>query len=123
MSRRLRELYALARFGQARVGVGQALGMGGDPPPRLLDGAIELLQFDEPIQIRRHVEPVCLRWRLRRTAFAWHASRSPLTGKGWWARQDSNLGPTDYEPAALTAELRAPGAVRNVRKWKGQTEK
>src|ERR1700752_3630260 len=25
-----------------------------------------------------------------------------------WARQDSNLGPTDYEPAALTAELRAP---------------
>src|SRR5690606_23316821 len=23
------------------------------------------------------------------------------------ARQDSNLGPTDYEPAALTAELRA----------------
>src|SRR5215467_6809200 len=24
-----------------------------------------------------------------------------------WARQDSNLGPTDYEPAALTAELRA----------------
>ena len=29
----------------------------------------------------------------------------------WWARQDSNLGPTDYESAALTAELRAP---RNV---------
>ena|SRR5438132_13704418 len=26
----------------------------------------------------------------------------------WWARQDSNLGPTDYESAALTAELRAP---------------
>jgi hypothetical protein len=25
----------------------------------------------------------------------------------WWARQDSNLGPTDYESAALTAELRA----------------
>ena len=24
-----------------------------------------------------------------------------------WARQDSNLGPTDYESAALTAELRA----------------
>ena len=21
---------------------------------------------------------------------------------GWWARQDSNLGPTDYESAALT---------------------
>src|SRR5579859_468777 len=26
----------------------------------------------------------------------------------WWARQDLNLGPTDYESAALTAELRAP---------------
>jgi hypothetical protein len=26
---------------------------------------------------------------------------------GWWARQDSNLGPIDYEPTALTAELRA----------------
>jgi hypothetical protein len=25
----------------------------------------------------------------------------------WWARKDSNLGPTDYESAALTAELRA----------------
>ncbi len=25
-----------------------------------------------------------------------------------WARQDSNLGPTDYESAALPAELRAP---------------
>lgn len=24
-----------------------------------------------------------------------------------WARQDSNLRPTGYEPAALTAELRA----------------
>ena len=26
---------------------------------------------------------------------------------GWWALQDLNLGPTDYESAALTAELRA----------------
>ncbi len=26
----------------------------------------------------------------------------------WWARKDLNLGPTDYESAALTAELRAP---------------
>ncbi len=30
---------------------------------------------------------------------------------GWWARQDLNLGPTDYESAALTAELRAPRRV------------
>ena len=27
--------------------------------------------------------------------------------RSWWARQDLNLGPTDYESAALTAELRA----------------
>jgi hypothetical protein len=27
--------------------------------------------------------------------------------KKWWARQDLNLGPTDYESAALTAELQA----------------
>jgi hypothetical protein len=27
--------------------------------------------------------------------------------KLWWALQDLNLGPTDYESAALTAELRA----------------
>ena len=26
---------------------------------------------------------------------------------GWWARQDSNLRPRDYESPALTAELRA----------------
>jgi hypothetical protein len=26
---------------------------------------------------------------------------------GWWARQDLNLGPMDYESTALTAELRA----------------
>ena len=28
-----------------------------------------------------------------------------------WARQDSNLGPTDYESAALTAELQARPAA------------
>ena len=27
---------------------------------------------------------------------------------GWWALQDLNLGPMDYESTALTAELRAP---------------
>jgi hypothetical protein len=35
-----------------------------------------------------------------------------------WARQDSNLGPTDYEPAALTAELRARVQSGKVEKWK-----
>ena len=29
----------------------------------------------------------------------------------WWARQDLNLGPTDYESAALTAELQARSAL------------
>jgi hypothetical protein len=28
-------------------------------------------------------------------------------GRCWWARQDLNLGPMDYESTALTAELRA----------------
>ncbi len=28
----------------------------------------------------------------------------------WWALQDLNLGPMDYESTALTAELRARGA-------------
>ena len=31
-----------------------------------------------------------------------------------WARQDSNLGPTDYESAALTAELRARRRQRSL---------
>ena len=35
-------------------------------------------------------------------AFAFRCARS----KGW-ARQDSNLGPRDYESPALTAELQA----------------
>ena len=103
----LREFQPLPRFGQPRVSFGQTFWMCGDAPPRILDGAVELLQFDETIEIRRHFESVRLRMQLRRTAFAWHASRSPQAGEGWWARQDSNLGPTDYEPAALTAELRA----------------
>jgi hypothetical protein len=34
--------------------------------------------------------------------------RRPRFLERWWARQDLNLGPTDYESAALTAELRAP---------------
>src|SRR5262249_34828918 len=28
--------------------------------------------------------------------------------KSWWAREDSNLQPSGYEPLALTIELRAP---------------
>ena len=33
--------------------------------------------------------------------------RNPLGTGGWWALKDLNLRPTDYESAALTAELRA----------------
>jgi hypothetical protein len=32
---------------------------------------------------------------------------SPVSLRCWWALQDLNLGPMDYESTALTAELRA----------------
>src|SRR5437879_11510673 len=32
----------------------------------------------------------------------------------WWALQDLNLGPTDYESAALTSELRARIRLQNI---------
>lgn len=31
---------------------------------------------------------------------------------GWWAREDSNLQPSGYEPLALTIELRARAGTR-----------
>jgi hypothetical protein len=31
-------------------------------------------------------------------------------GNAWWAREDSNLQPSGYEPLALTIELRARAA-------------
>ena len=36
----------------------------------------------------------------------------------WWARQGSNLGPTDYESSALTAELRARRDCCAVELWR-----
>lgn len=33
----------------------------------------------------------------------------------WWARQDSNLQPLDYESTALTIELRAHGEKKGNR--------
>jgi hypothetical protein len=36
---------------------------------------------------------------------------SDLRQVSWWARQDLNLGPTDYESAALTAELQARNRI------------
>ena len=35
-------------------------------------------------------------------------AENPSTCPAWWARQDSNLQPSGYEPLALTIELRAP---------------
>ena len=38
--------------------------------------------------------------------------KSPIENRKLkWARQDSNLGPRDYESPALTAELQAHGAL------------
>src|SRR3989442_947537 len=34
-----------------------------------------------------------------------HAGRNHFRKEGWWAHQDLNLEPTDYESAALTVEL------------------
>jgi hypothetical protein len=34
-------------------------------------------------------------------------AKNNFKSENWWARQDLNLGPTDYESAALTAELQA----------------
>src|SRR5678815_3880134 len=87
---------------ELRVGVGESLWMSGDSRLCVGDRRFQPLQVDEALEIRRH---------------------------GEWARQDSNLGPTDYEPAALTAELRAPGRfaqveqVEQVEKWKSGTSK
>ena len=38
---------------------------------------------------------------------AWQPSLLRCAPSGGWARQDSNLGPRDYESPALTAELQA----------------
>ncbi len=35
----------------------------------------------------------------------YQSSISPMFICKWWAHQDSNLGPTGYEPVALPAEL------------------
>jgi hypothetical protein len=39
----------------------------------------------------------------------WRKVKNPshVSSVIWWARQDLNLGPMDYESTALTAELRA----------------
>ncbi len=54
-------------------------GLVGDGPARPLGGVLDLLEVNDPFEIRMHGL--------------------------WWAHQDSNLGQAGYEPAALTAEL------------------
>ena len=39
-------------------------------------------------------------------------SKNKLIIFAWWAREDSNLQPSGYEPLALTIELRAPKSTR-----------
>src|SRR5207237_3291796 len=54
----------------------------------------------------------------RLASAAWESSfwsamrRSRSAFMNWWAHQDSNLEPADYEPAALTVELWAPTILR-----------
>src|SRR5262249_38535112 len=40
--------------------------------------------------------------------------KARAASEGWWAREDSNLQPSGYEPLALTIELRAPDADANT---------
>ena len=44
------------------------------------------------------------------------------TNKTWWARQDLNLRPMDYESTALTAELQAPAYNLSFFKLSAHTE-
>jgi hypothetical protein len=46
-------------------------------------------------------------WTNRATSYWKHWS----TKREWWAREDSNLQPSGYEPLALTIELRARAAA------------
>jgi hypothetical protein len=43
--------------------------------------------------------------------FAGKSCEARLREAGWWAREDSNLQPSGYEPLALTIELRARRAM------------
>jgi hypothetical protein len=51
--------------------------------------------------------------------FRWPSGNLRDRANAWWARQDSNLQPSGYEPLALTIELRAPAAFLDhfLRKW------
>jgi hypothetical protein len=49
------------------------------------------------------------------------ARKPDLCRTAWWARQDSNLQPSGYEPLALTIELRAPAAFLATGEAPGQS--
>ena len=64
-------------------------------------------------------------WPIRcpRAAFGARERENPrYRGLLLWARQDSNLGPTDYESAALTAELRARARVESSAPTSGRID-
>src|SRR5215510_11789517 len=47
-------------------------------------------------------------WHVRlRFCFLRSSPQRKRLDSGWWAREDSNLQPSGYEPLALTIELRA----------------
>jgi hypothetical protein len=46
-------------------------------------------------------ERTCRRTAMLSPAYAWSERRSRLPGQMWWAQQDSNLRPADYESVAL----------------------
>ena len=54
------------------------------------------------MQVARSVGNTLAKWPIHSLT-----RRRGCSEEYWWARQDLNLGPTDYESAALTAELQA----------------
>src|SRR6478672_8835818 len=53
--------------------------------------------------------------RFGATAVARRAEPKRRRREGWWAHQDLNLEPADYEPAALTFELWAREEIADCR--------
>ena len=65
----------------------------------------ETLNFETLLLVgppRFELEPFCGR---ERSESPQAKSRAVARGRTWWAHQDLNLEPTDYESAALTVEL------------------
>ena len=77
---------------------------------------------DSGAEKARHIQPIGQQRQKPRTktqkfgAICTTPGNLCLGGTAWWAREDSNLQPSGYEPLALTIELRArAGAGGNAR--------